>query len=238
MKCPGQDTRYWKPGDIFEVDCPHCKNKVEFFKDEATRRCRGCKEMVVNPRMNFGCASYCQYASQCLGELGPELLAKRNDLLKDRVAIEVKRRLGKNFQKIAHAINVARYAEEIAREEKAEPALVLCAAYLHLLMESQEESSPSSGRETAREIMDRLGAVPELRDKVLEIIGHSLSEEPGDSLDTKVFLDAHLLAAFVEKRPGLQEGQREEEDASGKYLTDSGRILGEKLRVTYSQSAA
>ena len=24
MKCPGQDTRYWKPGDIFESPCPAC----------------------------------------------------------------------------------------------------------------------------------------------------------------------------------------------------------------------
>ena len=91
MKCPGQDTRYWKPGDIFEVDCPECGNRVEFFKDEATRKCRQCRHTVVNPRMDFGCAAYCKYAADCLGELGPELLAKRNDLLKDKVALEVKR---------------------------------------------------------------------------------------------------------------------------------------------------
>lgn len=34
MKCPGQDRRYWKPGDIFDVECPQCGNGVEFFKDE------------------------------------------------------------------------------------------------------------------------------------------------------------------------------------------------------------
>jgi len=53
MKCPGQDTRYWKPGDIFDADCPHCGSKVEFFKDEATRRCRNCGKTVVNPKMDF-----------------------------------------------------------------------------------------------------------------------------------------------------------------------------------------
>ena len=24
MKCPGQDSRYWKPGAIFEEKCPEC----------------------------------------------------------------------------------------------------------------------------------------------------------------------------------------------------------------------
>ncbi len=71
MKCPGQDTRYWKPGDIFDTGCPHCGSKVEFFKDEATRRCRSCRKTVVNPRMDFGCAAYCKYAADCLGGLGP-----------------------------------------------------------------------------------------------------------------------------------------------------------------------
>lgn len=28
MKCPGQDMRYWKPGDIFDVSCPHCGKRI------------------------------------------------------------------------------------------------------------------------------------------------------------------------------------------------------------------
>ena len=84
--------------------------------------------------MDFGCAAYCKYAAECLGELGPELLAKRNDLLKDRVALEVKRLLGQDFQRIGHAVKVARYVDEIARDEKAEPMVALC-AYLHVFME-------------------------------------------------------------------------------------------------------
>ena len=34
MKCPGQDSRYWKPGAIFEALCPECGAGVEFFKDD------------------------------------------------------------------------------------------------------------------------------------------------------------------------------------------------------------
>jgi hypothetical protein len=195
MKCPGQDTRYWKPGDIFDVDCPHCGNKVEFFKDEATRQCSSCKKKVVNPRMNFGCAGYCQFAEQCLGDLGPELLAKRDDLFKDRLAIEVKNRLGRDFQKIAHMTNVARHAEEIAREEKTVPALAICAAYLHIFCEYQVDEEIKTGRETAANILERLGAGPELTGKVLAIIDCFIAGQPGDSVDAKVFFDAHLLAS-------------------------------------------
>jgi len=37
MKCPGQDSQYWKPGAVFEVKCPKCGTEVEFFKDDPTR---------------------------------------------------------------------------------------------------------------------------------------------------------------------------------------------------------
>lgn len=77
MRCPGQDSRYWKPEAIFEVPCPKCGTPLEFFKDEPTRRCKKCGHKAVTARMNFGCAAYCKYAEQCLGDLPPELLAKR-----------------------------------------------------------------------------------------------------------------------------------------------------------------
>jgi len=200
MKCPGQDMRYWKPGDIFEVDCPHCGKLIEFFKDEATRRCRTCKNLVVNPRMNFGCAAYCQYAAQCLGEFGPDLLAKRNDLLKDRVALEVKRQLGKDFQKIGHAVKVAAYAEEIARHEKTELALVLCAAYLHVFFEPATEHPVEEAQKKAGDILDRLGAGPDLTQKVLSILDRFVSGGRGDSADAKALFDAHQRASSDEAR--------------------------------------
>jgi len=226
MKCPGQDTRYWKPGDIFDVDCPHCGYKVEFFRDEATRQCAHCKNKIVNPRMNFGCAGYCQFAEQCLGDLGPELLAKRDDFFKDRLAIEVKRRLGRDFRKIAHAINVARYAEEIAREEKAVPAVVICAAYLHVFSEFQGGQEMDTGRKTATDILEKLGAGSELAGKVLDIIDRFIAGQAGDLLDAKVFFDAHLIASYEEKTGAPREAQPDvADDVQNKCLTDTGKKL-------------
>jgi len=91
MRCPGQDMRYWKFDAIFDVECPNCGYSVEFFKDESSRKCPNCGERVVNPRMDFGCATYCRFASQCLVELPPELVNKRDDLLKIRIGIEARK---------------------------------------------------------------------------------------------------------------------------------------------------
>lgn len=67
MRCPGQDMREWKPGDIFDVICPYCGYRNEFFKDEPRRKCKECMGMIRNPRTDLGCAEYCPYAGQCLG---------------------------------------------------------------------------------------------------------------------------------------------------------------------------
>lgn len=67
VRCPGQDQRYWKPEDIFEVKCPNCGKSIEFFKDEPKLKCRKCGQMVINPKIDLGCAEWCQYARQCQG---------------------------------------------------------------------------------------------------------------------------------------------------------------------------
>ncbi|MFP4082312.1 MAG: hypothetical protein ACLFVG_06085 [Candidatus Aminicenantes bacterium] len=74
MKCPGQDTRQWKPGDIFEINCPSCGTTIEFFKDDIRRRCRKCRKYVPNPRLNLGCVEWCEYAEQCVE---PEQIKKK-----------------------------------------------------------------------------------------------------------------------------------------------------------------
>ena len=70
--CPGQNTAFWKPGDIFDIICPACGDKVEFFKDDARRRCEGCGYVFSNPKLNEGCAQWFEFAEKCLG-LNPGL---------------------------------------------------------------------------------------------------------------------------------------------------------------------
>jgi hypothetical protein len=204
MKCPGQDTRFWRPGAIFEANCPNCGQTIEFFKDETGRKCPRCGQRTVNPKMDFGCASYCKFAEQCLGDLPPELLAKREELLKDRVAIEMKRVLRKDFKKIAHAINVARHAEEIVREEGGDPAVVLTAAYLRPIAapEATRTSADAAGAVDAREILSRVGAREELIEEVCAVISPGRDPEKQGTLNLEILRDAERLV-------NLEEGQKE-----------------------------
>ena len=238
MRCPGQDSRYWKPGAIFQVPCPVCNHPVEFFKDESTRLCKKCGHRLVNPKMDFGCAAYCKFAEQCLGELPPELLAQKYELLKDRVAIEMKHYFKQDFRRIGHATRVARYAEQIVREEKGDPAVVLSAAYLHDIGIHEAERKHRSteavyqeeeGPPIARDLLTRLGARADLIDEVCDIIGHHHHPRLEETINFKVVYDADLIV-------NLEENQKENALDSEKwaalieknFLTKSGRKLARK----------
>jgi hypothetical protein len=42
---------------------------MEFWKDEPVLHCPKCKQEVRNPKIDMGCAEWCQYADECLGKL-------------------------------------------------------------------------------------------------------------------------------------------------------------------------
>jgi HD superfamily phosphohydrolase YqeK len=239
MKCPGQDSRYWKPEAIFEAQCPECGAEVEFFKDDSARRCKKCGFRFLNPSMDFGCASYCKYAEQCIGNLPPELIAQKEGLLKDRVAIEMKRYFKQDFKRIGHATRVARHADKIGKEEGGDLSVILTAAYLHDIgikkaerkhnstaAKYQEEEGPPIGKE----ILESLGARDELIDEVCDIIGHHHHPRPEESVNFKVVYDADLIT-------NIEEKQKEEPADTEKlakiidkaFLTEAGRILAEKV---------
>ena len=48
--CPGQNTLFWKPEDIFETPCPVCDYPVEFFKDDVSRKCPKCGFTLTQPK--------------------------------------------------------------------------------------------------------------------------------------------------------------------------------------------
>jgi len=244
MKCPGQDMRYWGPDAIFETTCPSCGSSMEFFKDESSRTCKKCGCKVINPKIDFGCASYCQYASQCLGELPPELLTRRKDLLKDRVAVEMKRYFGQDFKRIGHASKVARYAEQLVKEEKGDMAVVLIAAYLHDIGIKEAERKYGSnearyqeqeGPPVARDILTRLGATPELIDEVCDIIAHHHHPREEETINFKILYDADLIVNLEEKH---KVSPLNPEKLSGiitkSFLTESGGKLAQKILVDQS----
>ena len=231
MKCPGQDSRFWGPEAIHEGKCPHCDAVVEFFKDEGSRKCRKCGNKVLNPKMDFGCAAYCKFASQCLGDdIPPELLAKRTDLLRDRIAMEVKKLLGRDFKRIGRTLKVAGYAETIRKAEGADPAIVTLAAYLTAL--SGENGRKAAGIDSAADVLSTAGTSPELSEQVLAILqglhedasagGNTLSSDY--SINFKCVRDAIRIA---EAEESFKKQTSPDADAAGSIeesiLTASGR---------------
>jgi hypothetical protein len=210
MKCPGQDMQFWKPGDIFEVDCPGCGRTVEFFKDDTARRCGHCGHRFANPKMDFGCAAYCPYAEQCIGDLPPEVAAQQENLLKDKVAVAVKQYFGRDFRRIGHASRVARYAEQIARSENASLAVVLPAAYLLEVDQAGPgmEGKNGDGVAVARAILDRVHARGELADAVCDLLTTFRGNGDPATPELCVVRDAVLLAGLEEQK---RDGSLDEE---------------------------
>jgi len=239
MKCPGQDTQYWNKDAIFESKCPECGTKIEFFKDDTSRKCSGCGKRIVNPKMDFGCASYCQFAEQCIGALPEEFLKNRDDLLKDRVAVAMKRYFKTDFKRIGHAVKVARYAEEIGRNEKGNLGIILVAAYLHDIgIKNAEEKYNSNapkyqeleGPPVARQIMEKLNAKEDLIEEVCDIVGHHHHPKGNESINFKSLYDADLIANLEENsKEGPVDRDRIKRIIDKSFLTESGRKKAEEV---------
>ncbi len=236
MKCPGQDPRFWKFDAIFETPCPNCGSLVEFFKDETRRRCKKCGQQVLNPKMDFGCAAHCKFAEHCFGDLPPELIKEKENLFKDRVAVEVKLHFKRDFKRIAHAARVARYAERLVAEEKADPAVVLSAAYLHDVGQGAGDNGQPDRTSAARQILAKLDAAPPLVEAVCDILDRHHRSVTGETANFKVFHDADLLAALEEeqKNPTVQSGDLAD-TIEGKLLTESGKAAARSVTKDRSE---
>jgi len=233
MQCPGQDSRYWSGEDVFEVNCPNCGHSVEFFKDDSRQKCRKCGQRMLNPRMDFGCASYCPHAEQCLGSMPPELLKTQGDLFKDRVAIAMRKYFGRDSRRIQHALDVAEHAEAIgSNQEEGDMMVIMSAAYLHDIgiREAERKFNSSSakyqhseGPPVAREILSELKADPELIDEVCDIIGHHHSPGERESVNFKVLYDADLIVNLTEQYQERPPSRKQLENIlDSSFLTTAG----------------
>ncbi len=239
MKCPGQDTQYWNKEAIFETKCPECGTPIEFFKDDTSRKCSGCGKRIVNPKMDFGCAAYCQFAEQCIGALPEEFLKKRDDLLKDRVAVAMKRYFKTDFKRIGHAMKVARYAEEIGRNENGNLGIILVAAYLHDIgIKNAEEKHNSNapkyqeleGPPVAKEILKQLNAKDDLIEEVCDIVGHHHHPRENESVNFKSLYDADLITNLEESnKEKSMDKDRIKRIIDKSFLTESGRKKAEEV---------
>ena len=247
MQCPGQDSRYWSGENVFESNCPKCGHGVEFFKDDSQRTCGHCGHRMLNPKIDFGCASYCPHAEQCLGSLPPELVEAQGDLFKDRIAIAMRKYFGEDRRRIRHAEAVAEQAEIIAKtiakteqggEQNGDIMVIMAAAYLHDIgiREAERKFNSSSARHqqsegppVAREILTQLKAKPELVDEVCDIISHHHAPRDEETTNFKMLYDADLIVNKLEQYQKTPPTQDQLDRLPALFLTTSGADQGLKV---------
>lgn len=225
MKCPGQDMQYWTEEAIYEVNCPKCDKSVEFYKDDTTRSCSHCSHRFVNPRLDFGCAAYCKFAEQCIGTLPEEFVGAQDNLLKDKVAVEMKRYYKTDFKRIGHLSRIARHAEIIGKQEGVNLAVVLCAAYLKDI-----EKDDAGSQTTPDKILENLGAKDEIRSEVCALIEALKAGHKDVSREAGSLADAASIARLEERNKEQAVDEEQFEQFISKDIsTDAGRTVAKSL---------
>jgi hypothetical protein len=240
--CPGQDTKFWGPGDIFETACAHCGAQIEFFKDDASRRCPGCGQKVANPKLNLGCAQWCEHAKECLGYDPKEALAEHaaagggDESLLDRLLEAMKATFGRDARRIEHAQAVLANAQELMKAEGGDPKVILAAAVLHDIgiQAAEAKHGSSAGRwqelegpPIAEAIMKDLGLDMDTRDHVGRIIANHHSARDIDTLEFRIIWDSDWLVNIPEEFPEISREKMSKLIAKV-FKTDTGRGLARK----------
>ena len=202
VRCPGQDQRFWKPDDIFEVNCSQCGKPIEFFKDEPKLKCKNCGHTVVNPKIDLGCAEWCQYAEQCIG-----VTVENLSIIRDKLIDEMKMIFGQDQKRIDHALAVLDYAEKIQAIEGGDPLVVKAAAILHDIGIHQAECKYGSsagkyqeieGPIIAREILSKYELDKETVEHICKIIANHHSAKDIDTVEFRCIWDADWLVNIQE----------------------------------------
>jgi len=234
FKCPGQDQRFWKPDDIFEVKCPGCGDKVEFFKDEPKVKCRKCRKTVLNPKIDLGCAQWCQYAQQCLGLSNVDSL----NVIRNRLIEEMKNTFGQDQKRIDHALSVLDYTEQIQKRERGNPLIVKAAAILHDIGIHEAERKYGSsearyqekeGPTVASKILQRQGITGEHQEHICRIIANHHSAKDIDTTEFRIVWDADNIVNLL-KRLSDADKTKAQKVPEKIFKTETGRKIAiEKL---------
>ncbi len=212
--CPGQDMRFWQPGDIFDVTCANCGYPTEFFKDDAKRRCPECYNLIVNPRLSLGCAQWCEHVHKCLGfdPMDREENNMQEVALLDQLIVAMKKVFGDDQKRIDHSLAVLRRAKEIIDREEADHKVVMASAVLHDIGIHEAERKHGSsagvyqqieGPPIARPIMEDLNMDDDSVDHVLKIIANHHTAKDIDTPEFRILWDSDWIVNIPDEYPGL-----------------------------------
>ncbi len=241
-KCPGQDTAFWKPGDIFDVECAGCGTEIEFFKDDASRRCGKCGTLVKNPKLSLGCAQWCEHAKDCLGYDPKEQRDEdiEGSTLADELIGAMKNEFGDDQKRITHALSVLEYSEEIMKEEGGDPKVVIAVAILHDIGIQEAEKKHGScaakyqemeGPAIAERILKEINFDPSAISDVVEIVGNHHSARCRITPEFKIVWDADWLVNLPDKYPDIDVDKLKAK-IDDVFRTETGKNKAYELYIT------
>ena len=229
IRCPGQNTLFWKPDDIYDVTCPSCGAPVEFWKDDSKRSCK-CGHRFLNPKRDLGCLEYCKYAEQCMPDMfqGENLKA----LYRDRLLVAAKIALKPEDARLKRSQEIAEVVEEILDGESGQPKVVFAATILgDLVLNSQSQGgrgASSSQGESPVAIVTRvladLGTEKEVIDQVCQIIENRINGTRSEDVNHRIVSDALMVADLLQKKT-LLEAAAIEKLIDRKIQTETGKRL-------------
>jgi DNA-directed RNA polymerase subunit RPC12/RpoP len=236
ISCPGQNTMFWKPDDIYDVKCPSCGKPVEFWKDDSKRTC-DCGHRFLNPKRDLGCLEYCKYAEDCMPEMfeGENLKA----LYRDRLLVAAKIVLKTENSRLERSQAVAELAEEILDGEGGQPKVVFAATILgDLVLDSQPQGGRADSSDQGdspsaiiKKVLANLGTEKEVVDQVCQIVEHRINGTSSGDVNHKIVSDAMTLADLLEKQ-ALLEKPAIEKLIDSKIQTPTGkRVAREQLLI-------
>ena len=193
--CPGQNMQFWKPGDIFTVDCPRCGGEIEFFKDEPVRPCPSCKTEVRNPKIDLGCATWCKFAKECVGVAKDE---KPDASMLDRLESAVAGAMNLGAEPKARADRALDFARRIVAAEGGDPMLVQAAvlfneAARHSTLTQCRPFEPSDPCQT-KQTLEKVGLPESVIKRVCQILWALHTGLEDDSREFAAAWDATQLA--------------------------------------------
>ena len=190
-RCPGQDTRYWKPEDVFDVPCPVCDTEVEFFKTDGQRTCGNCGYRFINPHLHVGCAQWCEHAEECLGYV-PDQDHDRliHGPIAEQLVEAIKEEFGDDYGRIAGALNVLRQAQALLKTHEADPRVVTAAAILHAVGTKDAVCGPGP----ARRMMQEAGLEEAAIERVCSLLGDDPDVAAEDTPELGILRRARQLA--------------------------------------------
>ena len=237
IRCPGQNTLFWKPDDIYDVTCPSCGAPVEFWKDDSKRSCK-CGHRFLNPKRDLGCLEYCKYAEQCMPDMfqGENLKA----LYRDRLLVGAKIAIKPEDARLKRSQEIAEVAEEILDGEGGQPKVVFAATILgDLVLNSHPQGVSSSQGESPIAIVTKvladLGTEKEVIDQVCQIVEDRINATSSEEVNHRIVSDALMVADLLEKKTLLEEAAIERL-IEKKVQTETGKRVARERLLTEIRS--